>query len=112
MLMSCLGAGHAGRGGRGYGQHTTGAPYGNVFEPTDFGCRGGVGNNANTYGRGGGIVYLNIHDMLQVDGHISVNGGAGTSRGGGGSGGSVWIDTHRIRVRENKILRACNVSTT
>ena len=92
------GAGHAGRGGQGYGTTSTGAPYGNVFEPIDFGCRGGYGNNGNTYGRGGGVIYLHVSNLLQVDGHVSVNGGAGTSRAGGGSGGSIWIDTHTIRV--------------
>ena len=58
--LDLKGAGHGGRGGHGYGQSTTGEPYGNVFEPTDFGCRGGYGNNGNTWGKGGGIIYISV----------------------------------------------------
>lgn len=96
------GAGHGGRGGRGSGQLKTGAPYGQVFDAVDRGCRGGDnGNgNANTGGRGGGVITLKMTTILQNDGQISVNGENGkASSAGGGSGGSINIDTNNIKVR-------------
>ena len=45
-------------------------------------------------GAGGGAIQLNVSGILQVDGHISANGGNGSGTGGGGgSGGSIWLTT-------------------
>ena len=51
-----------------------------------------------------GVFALQVLGTLQVDGHIKVNGAAGTSRAGGGSGGSIWISTDTIRVQEWSFL--------
>ncbi|XP_076091252.1 uncharacterized protein LOC143063127 [Mytilus galloprovincialis] len=92
------GAGHGGRGGQGSGQTKTGAPYGQVFDAVDRGCRGGDNGNANTGGRGGGVITLKMTTILQNDGQISVNGENGkSSSAGGGSGGSINIDTNNIK---------------
>lgn len=42
-------------------------------------------------GCGGGILNVNANTLLKVDGTISANGQAGVTRGGGGSGGSIYL---------------------
>ena len=80
---------------------TTGAPYGHLFEPFERGCHGGAGSGSG--GRGGGVIWLTVHDRLQVDGEVSCNGEPGSGTGGGGSGGSVLITTHLIQVRYEQV---------
>ena len=89
------GAGHGGRGGKGSSQSQTGAPYGCLTKPVDYGCRGGsasVSGSTRAGGRGGGTIYLRVTGTLQNDGQISCNGEAGTYASGGGSGGSIWME--------------------
>lgn len=50
-------------------------------------------HGANQGGRGGGILFLNISNTLDIEGTIRVNGGDGGIYAGGGSGGSVLIKT-------------------
>ena len=41
---------------------------------------------------------MSVTETLQIDGTISCNGGSGQQdRSGGGSGGSIWIDTKLIK---------------
>ena len=87
------GAGHGGNGGRGRHQSRVGLAYGYLYEPEHFGCRGG-----GSGGLGGGIIRMSVTGTLQIDGTISCNGGSGQEdRSGGGSGGSIWIDTKLIK---------------
>ncbi|XP_038052472.1 uncharacterized protein LOC119725183 [Patiria miniata] len=88
------GAGHGGRGGRSSHQRKTGAAFGHVFEPSHLGCKGGGPNG----GRGGGKMVLNIAETLKVDGEVSADGESATGYGnGGGSGGSIWINTNHMQ---------------
>lgn len=45
------GGGHGGTGGKGAATNYVGLPYGNLYEPTDFGCSGGgvAGQKGNTF---------------------------------------------------------------
>ena len=87
------GAGHGGNGGRGRHQSRVGLAYGHLYEPEHFGCRGG-----GSGGLGGSIIRMSVTGTLQIDGTISCNGGSGQEdRSGGGSGGSIWIDTKLIK---------------
>ena len=64
-----------------------------MYEPEHFGCQGG-----GTGGLGGGIIRLSVRGTLQIDGTISCNGAGGQqARSGGGSGGSIWIDTSLMK---------------
>lgn len=96
--MLLLGAGHGGRGGANTNNKLSGAPYGQVFEPTDRGCRGGDSSVTGFGGRGAGVVYLKVTNELQNDGEISCNGEAGAGAAGGASGGSILIDVANIKV--------------
>ena len=83
----------SGNGGSGEDQPQVGTAYGHVFQPKHFGCRGGGGG-----GLGGGIIHLMISGTLKVDGTISVNGASGQQLySGGGSGGSIWVETNLIQ---------------
>ena len=44
-------------------------------------------------GCGGGILILNAQEVCKVNGHLSASGQDGSSRGGGGAGGSIHITT-------------------
>ena len=90
------GGGHGGTSGRGEGEALTGQPYGNLYEPFDFGSSGGGSEG----GSGGGFLLFNITGILKVDGVISTNGGsAGNDYSGGGSGGSILINCNTIKGR-------------
>jgi hypothetical protein len=43
----------------------TGAPYGQVFDAVDRGCKGGDTNVAGTGGRGGGVIFIQVTGILQ-----------------------------------------------
>lgn len=85
------GAGHGGEGG---GRNTTLFPaaYGSVYTATDFGSGGG--NGAGTGGSGGGVLYWSVSHFIELNGLLAAQGSNGIgSNAGGGSGGSIWIDT-------------------
>ncbi len=106
------GAGGGGYGGAGGNGQTLsgGRAYGNVIEPKELGSGGGstVDRNFSVNvpgGRGGGAVHLIVQGVLRVDGKITANGTSGGSRrgaifddyaGGGGSGGSIFIQATAI----------------
>ena len=89
------GAGHGGRGGRGHvtsGASFTGAAYGDLHEPNEFGSVGGSSSTLGRGGNGGGVLWFNVTNILEIDGEVSANGESGPDNGsGGGSGGSIWI---------------------
>ena len=99
FLFLILGAGHGGRGGRGSAVNKTGTAYGELFSPVDVGCRGGDGSKKNSGGRGGGVVYLRVTGVMQINGRVSCNGEDGHAGGGGGSGGSINIHANLIKVK-------------
>ena len=98
---------HGGGGGSFGGEGTAGsAPagfvYGDIKDPvglkngTHLGSGGGSGWN-NTYpgGSGGGAIRLIVSNVLRVDGSIETN-GQSVNRGGGGSGGSIYIAVNTL----------------
>ena len=81
------GAGHGGTSGRGAGTPLTGQPYGHLYQPFIHGSAGGGDG-----GQGGGMIWLNATNMIEIDGRLSANAGNAISAyGGGGSGGSIWV---------------------
>ena len=86
------GAGHGARGGGGY-NGGAGASYGNATAPEAPGSGGGGCSAYPTFGEdGGGVVRIEASGSVTVDGTIAADGGdQPTSRGAGGSGGSVYI---------------------
>lgn len=90
------GGGYGGAGGSGSSSNCGGLTYGSVTQPDDFGSGGGGTRCCNPGGWGGGVIRLTITEVLNVDGVISSNGTPGIYMsgwgGGGGSGGSVWIE--------------------
>ena len=95
--LGSSGAGHGGTGGVGSNQNRVGTPYGNLYEPSDLGCRGG----GSQTGLGGGIIKMKISNKLKVDGTITCSGSLGEGvASGGGSGGSLWIETDIMQGRD------------
>ncbi len=104
---SYAGASYGGGGGAGYGGEGGdarnadgtligggGVSYAAVLEPASLGSGGG-GGHSGIGGNGGGAIRLDVGGVLRVDGAVNADGNDavdGTSnRGGGGSGGSIWI---------------------
>ena len=70
------GGGHGGRGGRGSGTPLTGEAYGDLYEPVRFGSRGGGTKGGN----GGGTIWFNVTNVIQIDGEVTANGASGKDR--------------------------------
>jgi|GEM_PF-3978753 len=97
------GAGYGGAGGVGYSNIAGGITYGDRLNPMDLGSGGGTGYASSTPytgGAGGGVVRLNVSGNLTVNGIIYANGNPSSALGGtnvcggGGSGGSIYINTN------------------
>lgn len=74
-------------------QSRVGTPFGNVYEPAHFGCRGG-----GRGGLGGGIIKMLVTGRLKIDGTIGCDGSSGQAgASGGGSGGSIRIETNLMQ---------------
>lgn len=71
-----------------------GLVYGSVYNPEDFGSGGS--SASSSYGSGGGVLRLKSRHSLEVEGVLESNGQAGSNGIGGGSGGSVWVETHSL----------------
>ena len=93
------GGGHGGQGGRpSAGTGVGGNFYGNALEPRTLGSSGGPGLISGA--AGGGAVLINVSNITWVNGTIAINGepmktGA-TQGGGGGAGGSLFLDTDQL----------------
>lgn len=93
------GAGHGGSGGYGSSSCSSskcdgGAVYDTAALPLTAGSGGGT--CANGVGAAGGAAIRFVHTVSIVEGNLNVNGESSLG-GGGGSGGSVWLDSHYIR---------------
>ena len=91
-----LGAGIGSIGGS-YGGVAGGAtdrkPYGSLFTPTDLGSGGGGSEG----GSGGGFLHLKIGRRCHIDGTVKSYGHSATgSNSGGGSGGSVFVESYNF----------------
>jgi len=91
------GASHAGFGGNGSDHNGAMQIYGSMTRPIDLGSGGENVWGCATGGYGGGALHLSIGGVLFVQGAVQSDGGDGIfschwSYGGGGSGGSVWIE--------------------
>lgn len=101
------GAGHGGRGALCLRKNSKkkqndvwgGDMYGwsSLMEPWHFGSSGGTTQeNADLGGKGGGRVNVTAMGILVVDGSIEADGGSVGEEGGGGSGGSLFVQASRM----------------
>lgn len=66
--------------------------------PSSYGSKGGSTSLEEDFGgAGGGRVWLEIEEVLDVNGTISADGGEGGLKGGGGSGGSIFISAAKMK---------------
>ncbi|XP_037475233.1 uncharacterized protein LOC119352753 [Triticum dicoccoides] len=96
------GGGHGGRGASCKVSNDTnwgGDVYAWAFldNPWSYGSKGGsLSTDENLGGDGGGRVLLRASEILTVDGVVLAEGGVGSLRGGGGSGGSIMIKAFKL----------------
>ncbi|WAR26294.1 hypothetical protein MAR_011998 [Mya arenaria] len=91
------GGGHGGNGGGGQAEAYAGGAHDSFLYPTKFGNNGGHALFPHRAGVGGGRLYLRVNHTLTVDGFLVALGGNWRSVGsGGGSGGSIHIETYTI----------------
>ena len=88
------GAGHGGVGGGSRG--LAGSPYNSLYYPQSPGSRGTFSSGRKTGGKGGGRIHVRVGSQFINDGTMSADGEAATSDGGGGSGGSILVETYDI----------------
>ncbi|KAG8491507.1 hypothetical protein CXB51_014870 [Gossypium anomalum] len=66
-------------------------------KPWSYGSKGGTTSKEEDYGgEGGGRIRLEVEEAIEVGGSLLANGGDGGVKGGGGSGGSIYIKAHRM----------------
>ncbi|GMJ09434.1 hypothetical protein like AT5G47020 [Hibiscus trionum] len=96
------GGGHGGRGASCLKNNKTSFWGGDVYawstlsEPWSYGSKGGSKNDTVSNGHwfggnGGGRVKLIVKDILYLNGSVTAEGGNGGIKGGGGSGGSIYV---------------------
>ena len=73
--LGSSGASHGGRGGQGLGALCHKLPYGSIYSKGSWGSGGG--HTGNLGGRGGGMVYLEVQQGIQMDGNIEASGEPG-----------------------------------
>ena len=90
------GAAHGGVGGG--SQEFAGVAYNSIYKPVLAGSRGtfNPGTGTKYGGRGGGRIHIRVGSQLILDGTMSADGEAATNDGGGGSGGSILVETYDI----------------
>ena len=68
-----------------------------LSKPWSYGSKGGSTSREIDYGGGGGgRVKMNITQFLDVNGSLLAEGGYGGAKGGGGSGGSIFIIAYKM----------------
>lgn len=92
------GGGHGGRGASCLKNNKTSFWGGDVYawstlsKPWSYGSKGGGTSAEYQYGgNGGGRIKLLVKDMLYLNGSVIAKGGDGGLKGGGGSGGSIYV---------------------
>ncbi|MBA0722709.1 hypothetical protein Golax_003362, partial [Gossypium laxum] len=66
-------------------------------KPWSYGSKGGTTSKEEDYGgEGGGRIRLEVEEAIEVGGSLLANGGDGGVKGGGGSGGSIYIKAYRM----------------
>ncbi|KAL5728944.1 hypothetical protein ACHQM5_001963 [Ranunculus cassubicifolius] len=71
-------------------------------EPCSFGSKGGTTSKEEDHGAaGGGKIWISVQGFLELSGIILAEGGDGGLKGGGGSGGSIYIKAHRMNGSGN-----------
>ncbi|KAM3263833.1 hypothetical protein P3L10_000827 [Capsicum annuum] len=98
------GGGHGGRGASCLKTNKTNNWGGDVYawsslsKPWSYGSKGGgISREHTSGGSGGGRVYLDLKDLLYVNGSIRADGGDGGINGGGGSGGSISVHAQKLK---------------
>ncbi|KAK7319925.1 hypothetical protein RJT34_04654 [Clitoria ternatea] len=100
------GGGHGGRGATCVSDNTKlpddvwgGDAYSwsSLDKPWSYGSKGGTTSKDEKYGgEGGGRIWIEVVDSIEVSGGLFADGGDGGMKGGGGSGGSIYIKAHRM----------------
>ena len=96
------GGGHGGRGASCKVSNDTNwggdvYAWASLDSPWSYGSKGGgFSVDEQLGGDGGGRVLLRASEILSVDGVVLAQGGVGSVRGGGGSGGSIMIQAYKL----------------
>ncbi|MBT4153426.1 MAG: hypothetical protein HOE53_02140, partial [Candidatus Magasanikbacteria bacterium] len=86
------GGAHGGDGGAGSGNFAGGTAYCSAQPVYSMGSGSGEGNGGSVAGAdGGGLVFLNITNILTINGTITSDGAAGNTYQGGGGGGGIYL---------------------
>ena len=105
------GGSHGGTGGQGSSATYAGQAYDSVHTPRIFGSGGGTNRTVST-GYGGGAIYMQASNYIEIDGTVRANGGTASEIGvGGGAGGSVFLEAQDFLGMEN-ILRVIGKCTS
>lgn len=68
-----------------------------LAEPWSYGSKGGTTNREEDYGgKGGGRIWFEVNSDVDARGGLLADGGDGGIKGGGGSGGSIYIKSQKM----------------
>ncbi|KAK8945495.1 hypothetical protein KSP40_PGU015913 [Platanthera guangdongensis] len=108
------GGGHGGRGASCMKSNKTNwggdvYAWSTLSEPWSYGSKGGSISAGKLYGGdGGGRIMFEVRDLLNVEGLVTADGGAGGFKGGGGSGGSILL--YALKLKGNGTISAAGGS--
>ncbi len=88
------GGGHGGKGGRSNAATSGGVVNGNANMPALPGSGGPAINAGPAYEAGGGVIWMRTTGDITINGTVTANGTTAGVDGGGGAGGSIWLDCH------------------
>ena len=103
------GASHGGKGGMGDQRDVPGPIYGSSNAPTMAGSGANYSYMGGNKGFGGGVIRLEVANLLSLNGTIDASGGThlgGSQHGGGGAGGSIFIIAGRFDSAAGSVLNA------
>lgn len=98
------GGGHGGRGASCQKNSENNFWGGDVYcwqslsKPWCYGSKGGGKSDGHKFGgNGGGRIFLDVKELLSINGSVTAEGGDGGVDGGGGSGGSIIIHAQKLK---------------
>ena len=76
---------------------------GNTYEHPCTAVLAGSGGG-KSFASGGGVIYVSVEKIIELDGWIKADGKSGDSGGGGASGGTMWVAARHFEGDNKNVI--------